>query len=50
MKTDPELREVVDKLMKGELHLCSPFPGMDKPWTEEEKKGLADALAQFGWK
>lgn len=50
MKNDPEVRALVEKIEKGEIHLCAPFEGMDKPWTEEEKEGLKKALAQFGWK
>jgi hypothetical protein len=50
METDPALREIVEKIGRGEIHLCAPFPGMDKPWSEEEKQKLAEALSRFGWK
>jgi hypothetical protein len=50
MKTDPELRELVGKITRGEISLCSPFPGMEKPWSEEEKQRLSRALSEFGWK
>ena len=50
MKHDPEVRALVEKIEKGEIHLCAPFEGMDRPWTEEEKEGLRTALAQLGWK
>jgi hypothetical protein len=50
METDPELREIVEKIGRGEISLCAPFPGMDKPWPEEKKRELAEALSRFGWK
>jgi hypothetical protein len=50
MKTDPELRKLLDKITRGEISLCSPFPGMEKPWTEEDKERLSQALSNFGWK
>lgn len=30
--------------------IAAPFPGMNTPWTEEQKQGLQAALAEvFGW-
>jgi hypothetical protein len=30
--------------------IAAPFPGMNTPWTEEQKNGLQSALAEvFGW-
>jgi hypothetical protein len=50
IKTDPEVRETVSKIQSGEISLCAPFPGMEKPWTEVEKAELAAALRNYGWK
>lgn len=37
--SNPELQEVAKKILNGEISLnwCSPFPGMEVPWTEEKK-------------
>ena len=36
--------EVMEKLEKGEIQLCAPFPGMDEPWPEEKKQELIAVL------
>jgi hypothetical protein len=47
LKFRAELKRKVDN---GELSACSPFPGMDKPWTEEQKQRLNAYLGEvFGW-
>lgn len=50
INTDPDVAETMRQLEAGEISVCSPFPGMDKPWTQDEKDRLDRALAEiFDW-
>lgn len=50
IKTDPDVAETMRQLEAGEIGVCSPFPGMEKPWTQDEKDRLERALAEiFDW-
>lgn len=45
-----DLAELKRKIASGETSASSPFEGMDKPWSQEEKDKLATCLAEvFNW-
>lgn len=44
-KHDDNVKKVVDDLKSGKVTVCSPFDGMDEPWTDEEIEDLHDALS-----
>jgi len=49
-KTDPALRDLISMVDRGEVSLCAPFEGMERPWSEADKAGLRTALGEvFGW-
>jgi hypothetical protein len=46
-----DLNELKKKIASGEATLSSPFEGMDKPWSQEDKDKLAECLSTvFNWK
>lgn len=46
--SNPERQKVaidfLDKLERGEIKLCAPFPGMKEPWSQEDIDRLQAAL------
>lgn len=45
-----DLAELKRMVASGEAKVCSPFEGMDKPWSEEDKSKLATCMAEiFNW-
>ncbi len=47
LQTDPNLQSLLDKLADGTVSVCSPFPGMEIPWTQAEKDNLKSALEKI---
>jgi hypothetical protein len=49
-QTDPAIRDLLSKVERGEVSVCAPFEGMDRPWSEDDKARFRDALGEvFGW-
>lgn len=45
-----DLAELKRMVASGEAKVCSPFEGMDKPWSKEDKDKLAACLGEvFNW-
>lgn len=45
-----DLAELKRKLASGEASICSPFEGMDKPWSQQDKDKLDACLSEvFNW-
>jgi len=39
-KNDPDVLDMVNTLTSGNVNICAPYPGMDTPWSNEEKVEL----------
>lgn len=44
---DPNVQRLLDDLSSGKACLCSPFDGMDVPWTDAETTALTAALTKL---
>jgi len=39
-KNDSDVLDLVNNLASGNANICAPYPGMDTPWSDEEKVEL----------
>lgn len=40
----PNAKKLIEDILSGKIKLQSPFPGMNKPWTNEKKQELNSVL------
>lgn len=43
----PNAKKLIKDILYGEIKLQSPFPGMNKPWTNEKKQELNAVLDKY---
>jgi hypothetical protein len=46
VKTNPELKTLVDRVVSGEASLISPCDGMYIPWTDDEKQQFSRVITE----
>jgi hypothetical protein len=46
-KNDPDVNHFMEKLANGSVNVCAPYPGMETPWSDEEKNQLKSSFEKI---